>query len=291
MRTAWSRTLDMPVPLPHLLHSDRPTPAAASHATPPSASESAALPQDELKRVAAHRAVELVESGMVLGLGTGSTAAHALDRIGDLLRCGVLRDIVGIPTSEWAAVRAAAAGIPLSDLNAHPVVDLSIDGADEVDPALNLVKGRGGSLLREKMVEGASRRFVVIVDDSKLVPRLGASGLAVPVEVIPFGYALTLRRLHKLFHGVPGFNLKLRTASVNAKASTFEEDGFELGPFVTDNKNYIVDLFFEEGIHGDLNLISDEILRITGVVEHGMFLGLASSVIVARKDGVVVMDK
>ncbi|THU72314.1 hypothetical protein C4D60_Mb04t10800 [Musa balbisiana] len=291
MRAACSRTLDMAIPLPHLLHSDRPLPAAASHPMPPSASESAAPPQDELKRVAAHRAVELVESGMVLGLGTGSTAAHALDRIGDLLRCGVLRDIVGIPTSEWAAARAAAAGIPLSDLNAHPVVDLSIDGADEVDPALNLVKGRGGSLLREKMVEGASRRFVVIGDDSKLVPRLGASGLAVPVEVIPFGYALTLRRLHKLFHGVPGFNLKLRTASVNAKASTFEEDGFELEPFVTDNRNYIVDLFFEEGIHGDLNLISDEILRITGVVEHGMFLGLASSVIVARKDGVVMMDK
>ncbi|KAG6525441.1 hypothetical protein ZIOFF_015397 [Zingiber officinale] len=124
--------------------------------------------QDDLKRIAALCAVELVRSGMVLGLGTGSTAAHALDRIGDLLRGGDLRDIVGIPTSEWAA------GIPLTDLAAHPVVALSIDGADEVDPALNLVKGRGGSLLREKMVEGASRRFVVIVDDSKLVPRLEA---------------------------------------------------------------------------------------------------------------------
>ncbi|KAG6502878.1 hypothetical protein ZIOFF_035167 [Zingiber officinale] len=178
--------------------------------------------QDDLKRIAALRAVELVRSGMVLGLGTGSTAAHALDRIGDLLRGGDLRDIVGIPTFEWAA------GIPLTNLAAHPVVALPIDGADEVDPALNLVKGRGGSLLQEKMVEGASRRFVVIVDDSKLVPCLGGSGLAIPVE---------------------------------------------------------------DGIHGDLQAISDDLLRITGVVEHGMFLGLATSVIVARKDGVVLMDK
>ncbi|KAG6504460.1 hypothetical protein ZIOFF_036793 [Zingiber officinale] len=206
--------------------------------------------QDDLKRIAALRAVELVRSGMVLGLGTGSTAAHALDRIGDLLRGGDLGDIVGIPTSEWAAARAAAAGIPLTDLAAHPVVDLSIDGADEVDPALNLVKGRGGSLLREKMVEGASRRFVVIVDDSKLVPRLGGSGL--PRH--PRGES-------------------------------------EIEPFVTDNKNYIVDLFFEDGIHGDLQAISDDLLRITDVVEHGMFLGLATSVIIARKDGVVLMDK
>ncbi|KAG6524395.1 probable ribose-5-phosphate isomerase 1 [Zingiber officinale] len=247
--------------------------------------------QDDLKRIAALPAVELVRSGMVLGLGTGSTAAHALDRIGDLLRGGNLRDIVGIPTFEWATARAAAAGIPLTDLAAHPVVDLSIDGADEVDPALNLVKGRGGSLLREKMVEGASRRFVVIVDGSKLVPRLGGSGLAIPVEVIPFGWALTLRRLQNLFNGTPGFNLKLRTASINAKASAFTEKESEIEPFVMDNKNYIVDLFFEDGIHGDLQAISDDLLRITGVVEHRMFLGLATSVIVARKDGVVLMDK
>ncbi|CAL9755124.1 unnamed protein product [Musa acuminata subsp. burmannicoides] len=284
MPAACSRALDMALPSPHLLH-----PVVAVAPAPPS--RVTAPSQDELKRVAAHRAVEQVESGMVLGLGTGSTAAHALDRIGDLILRGELRDIVGIPTSEWAAARAASAGIPLTDLNAHPVIDLSIDGADEVDPALNLVKGRGGSLLREKMVEGASRRFVVIVDESKLVPRLGASGLAIPVEVIPFGWALTLRRLQSLFDGVPGFNLKLRTAATNAKASTFGENWSDLDPFVTDNKNYIVDLFFENGIHGDLNRISDEILRITGVVEHGMFLGLASSVIVARTEGVVVMNK
>ncbi|KAG6500702.1 probable ribose-5-phosphate isomerase 2 [Zingiber officinale] len=274
----------MAIRLRRFPHADLPLAAAAP---PPSASTPSS--QDELKRVAAHRAVELVQSGMVLGLGTGSTAAHAIDRVGDLLRCGALRGVVGVPTSEWAAARAAAAGIPLTDLNAHPAVDLSIDGADEVDPALNLVKGRGGSLLREKMVEAASRRFVVIVDESKLVPRLGASRLAVPVEVIPFGWALTLRRLQNLFDAVPGFNLKLRTASTDAKASAFAEKGAEFEPFVTDNKNYIVDLFFEDGIHGDLSRISDDILRITGVVEHGMFLGLTSSVIIARKDGATMV--
>ncbi|WOL13177.1 hypothetical protein Cni_G21946 [Canna indica] len=117
---------------------------------------------------------------------------------------------------------------PLPISTPTPVVDLSINGTNEVDQALNLVKGRGGSLLREKMVEGASRRFVVIVDESKIVSRLGANGLAIPVEVIPFGWVLTLRCLQSLFDGMPSFNIKLRTASTNAKASTFDENGVEL---------------------------------------------------------------
>ncbi|KAG0449389.1 hypothetical protein HPP92_027342 [Vanilla planifolia] len=240
-----------------------------------------AMAQDDLKRIAAHRAVDLVESGMVLGLGTGSTAVHALDRLGELIRRGVLRDIVGIPTSKKTEAHARSVGIPLTDLNANPVVDLSIDGADEVDPHLNLVKGRGGSLLREKMIEGASRRFVVIVDETKMVNRLGGSGLAVPVEVIPFGWNFTMGKLRRLFDHVEGFDLKLRT-----------EAGDEKAPSVTDNSNYVVDLFFENGIRGDLEEISDAILKIVGVVEHGMFLGLATSVIIARKDGgVTVMKK
>ncbi|XP_010923865.1 probable ribose-5-phosphate isomerase 2 [Elaeis guineensis] len=283
MRTVCSETLDMAVPFAHLLYSEKP-PILASLGSPPAVERPAAPAQDDLKRIAAHRAVELLESGMVVGLGTGSTAAHALDRIGELLRRGVLRDIVGIPTSKKTEAHAAAVGIPLSDLHAHPIVDISIDGADEVDPSLNLVKGRGGSLLREKMIEGASRRFVVIVDESKMVPCLGGSGLAVPVEVIPFCWGHTLGRLRSLFDGEPGFDAKLRRA-----AST--GDGGKGEPFVTDNRNYIVDLFFDNGIHGDLDLISDKILRITGVVEHGMFLGMASSVIIAGKDGVTVLDK
>ncbi|XP_008807605.2 probable ribose-5-phosphate isomerase 2 [Phoenix dactylifera] len=284
MHAVCSETLDMAIPCPHLLYSETP-PVLATLAPPPEVKPPAAPTQDDLKRIAAHRAVELLESGMVVGLGTGSTAAHALDRIGELLRRGVLRDIVGIPTSKKTEAHAAAVGIPLSDLHAHPIVDLSIDGADEVDPSLNLVKGRGGSLLREKMIEGASRRFVVIVDESKMVPRLGGSGLAVPVEVIPFCWGHTLGRLRILFDGEPGFDAKLR------RAASAAGDGGKDEPFVTDNGNYIVNLFFDNGIHGDLDLISDKILRITGVVEHGMFLGMASSVIIAGEDGVTVLEK
>ncbi|KAK8962381.1 putative ribose-5-phosphate isomerase [Platanthera guangdongensis] len=230
--------------------------------------------QDDLKRVAAYHAVDLVQSGMVLGLGTGSTAVHALDRIGDLIRRGTLRDIVGIPTSTKTEAHARSVGIPLSDLDVHPVVDLSIDGADEVDPHLNLIKGRGGSLLREKMIEGASKRFVVIVDETKMVNLLGGSGMAVPVEVIPFCSKYTMSNLRTLFSGIPGFHLRLRTTP-----------GDEMTPAVTDNLNHVIDLFFEDGITSDLDAISDAILKIVGVVEHGMFLGMATSVIVAGKDG------
>ncbi|KAK8627566.1 hypothetical protein V6N13_135175 [Hibiscus sabdariffa] len=157
------------------------------------------LTQDELKKMAAYKAVEYVESGMVLGLGTGSTAKHAVDRIGELLRQGKLTNIIGIPTSKQTQEQAISLGIPLSDLDSHPTVDLAIDGADEVDPHLNLVKGRGGSLLREKMVEGACKKFVCIVDESKLVKHLGGSGLALPVEVVPFCWKFTAGKLQNLF--------------------------------------------------------------------------------------------
>ncbi|CAN6242237.1 unnamed protein product [Urochloa humidicola] len=240
--------------------------------------------QDELKRVAAHRAVEFVEPGMTLGLGTGSTAAHALDRLGDLLRAGALPGVAGVPTSLKTELHASRAGIPLLPLGgaSGPArIHLSIDGADEVDPDLNLVKGRGGSLLREKMIEGAGERFVVIVDESKLVPRLGCTG-AIPVEVVPFGAPHTLALIRKVFDGLPGFSARLRT--VVAKA-----DDSEAAPFVTDNGNYIVEMFFEDGIRGDLRGISDSLLRITGVVEHGMFLGMATTVIVANRDGTVTL--
>ncbi|KAI0502538.1 hypothetical protein KFK09_017491 [Dendrobium nobile] len=265
-----SPSLDLVVPSPHCRLVEMPLTASAAPAPE--------LSQDELKRIAAYRAVDLVESGMVIGLGTGSTAAHALDRLGDLIRRGILRDIVGIPTSKKTEVHARAVGIPLSDLDSHPVVDLSIDGADEVDRHLNLVKGRGGSLLREKMIEGASKRFVVIVDETKMVNLLGGSGLAVPVEVIPFCCGFTMGKLRRLFDGVPGFDLRLRITS-----------GDEMTPSVTDNLNYVIDLFFEKGITGNLDEISDAILKIVGVVEHGMFLGMTTSVIVARKDGSVTV--
>ncbi|GAV90196.1 Rib_5-P_isom_A domain-containing protein, partial [Cephalotus follicularis] len=229
------------------------------------------LTQDDLKKIAAYKAVEFVESGMVLGLGTGSTARHAVDRIADLIHQGKLKDIIGIPTSKITHEQALSLGIPLSDLDTHPMVDLAIDGADEVDPRLNLVKGRGGSLLREKMIEGACKRFVVIVDDSKLVDYVGGSGLAMPVEVVPFCWNFTLRRLKGLFKD-SGCAAKLRRVG--------GDDAGE--PFVTDNGNYIVDLYFQRDI-GDLKVASDAMLRITGVVEHGMFIDMATTVIVAGK--------
>ncbi|KAA8529083.1 hypothetical protein F0562_033429 [Nyssa sinensis] len=209
-------------------------------------SPSRLLTQDELKKIAAYKAVEFVESGMVLGLGTGSTAKYAVDRIGELLRQGKLNNIIGIPTSKKTHEQAVSLGIPLSDLDSHPFLDLAIDGADEVDPYLNLVKGRGGSLLREKMVEGACKKFVVIVDESKLVKHVGASGLAIPVEIVPFCWKFTAQRLQALF---------------------------------------------EDADIGDLKAASDAILRLAGVVEHGMFLDMATTVIVAGELGITVKNK
>lgn len=235
------------------------------------------ITQEDLKRIAAYKAVEYVESGMVLGLGTGSTAKHAVDRIGDLLRQGKLTNIVGIPTSKKTHEQALSVGIPLSDLDSHPVIDLAIDGADEVDPHLNLVKGRGGSLLREKMIEGACKKFIVIVDETKLVKHLGATGLAVPVEIVPFCWDYTAQKLQNLF----------KDFGCVAKLRTFGEDD---EPFVTDNANYIVDLYFEKDM-GDLEDASRAILRMPSVVEHGMFLNMATSLIVAGKLGVEVISK
>ncbi|CAN6451964.1 unnamed protein product [Victoria cruziana] len=248
--------------------------------TPPSSSVVPAVPvltQDDLKRMAAYKAVEHVESGMVLGLGTGSTAAYAVERIGELLKQGKLENIVGVPTSKKTEKQARELGIPLSSLAVHPVLDLAIDGADEVDPQLNLVKGGGGSLLREKMIEGACRNFIVIVDETKMVENLGESGNAVPVEVVPFCWEYTAKRLQSLFQEA-GCEAKLRRCG----------DGDE--PFVTDNSNYILDLFFK-GLIGDVGTASDAMSRMTGVIEHGMFLDMATTVIVAGPHGVTVKNK
>ncbi|KAL2546049.1 putative ribose-5-phosphate isomerase 1 [Forsythia ovata] len=269
----------MAIAYPHFLVSE-------NHATveqptlmisPAAPCPSVTLTQDDLKKIAAYKAVEHVKSGMVVGLGTGSTAKHAVARIAELMRQGKLKDIIGIPTSKMTHEQAVSLGIPLSDLDSHPVVDLAIDGADEVDPGLNLVKGRGGSLLREKMVESASKKFIVIVDESKLVNYVGGSGLAMPVEVIPFCWNHSLKRLVTLFADA-GCAGELRKCAETGEA------------FVTDNGNYIIDLYFEKDI-GDLNEASDLILRLPGIVEHGMFLGLATSLIVAGVEGITVKTK
>ncbi|ESQ32300.1 hypothetical protein EUTSA_v10004764mg [Eutrema salsugineum] len=238
--------------------------------------QSVALSQDDLKKLAAEKAVESIKSGMVLGLGTGSTAAFAVDQIGKLLASGELSDIVGIPTSKRTEEQARALGIPLVALDTHPRIDLAIDGADEVDPNLDLVKGRGGALLREKMVEAVAEKFIVVADDTKLVDGLGGSGLAMPVEVVQFCWEFNLIRLQDLFKEFD-CQAKLR----------IDGDG---KPYVTDNSNYIVDLYFKQPLK-DGFAAAKEIEKFQGVVEHGLFLGMATSVIIAGKNGVEVMSK
>lgn len=235
----------------------------------------AQLSQDELKKQAAWKAVEYVKSGMVVGLGTGSTAAFAVDRIGELLKSGELKDIVGVPTSIRTFEQAQSLGIPLATLDEQPKLDVAIDGADEVDPNLDVVKGRGGALLREKMVEMASAKFVCIVDDSKLVEGLGGSKLAMPVEIVQFCHKYTLQRLQNLPE-VAGCEAKLRM------------DGDK--PYVTDNSNYIVDLYFETPIK-DAQAASSAILALEGVVDHGLFLDMVDVCIIAGSNGVEVKER
>lgn len=249
-----------------------PTPSIRAFSSP---SPSPVLTQDDLKKLAADKAVEYVRSGMVLGLGTGSTAAFVVSKLGELLSSGQLTDIVGVPTSKRTHEQATSLNIPLSTLDVHPHLDLAIDGADEVDQDLNLVKGRGGALLREKMVEAASDKFVVVVDDSKLVSGLGGSGLAMPVEVVQFCWKYNLIRLQELFKA-EGVEAKLRL------------DGGK--PYVTDNSNYIVDLYFKTPIK-DALAAGKEISALEGVVEHGLFLDMTTAVIIAGTDGVSVKSK
>ncbi len=222
------------------------------------------MPTADLKRRAGERAVDFVTSGMVLGLGHGSTAIFALRRIARLLQAGQLRGILGIPTSSQVEEDAHDLGIRLTTLNEHPQIDLTIDGADEVDDTLNLIKGGGGALLREKIVAQASRREIIVVDDSKLSPTLGTQW-PVPVEVTPFG-----RRSQELFLESLGARVTLRCS----------EDG---SPFTTDQGNLILDCDF-----GPLSAPGEVARRLNeraGIVEHGLFLGLASDVIIGTAEG------
>jgi ribose 5-phosphate isomerase A len=216
------------------------------------------------KQIAAERAVAYVTSGMVVGLGAGSTAILATRRIGQLLREGRLRDIVGFPCSRVIEAEAHALSIPIT-LDPPGAVDLTIDGADEVDPDLNLIKGGGGALLHEKIVAQASLREIIIVDESKLSPALGTHW-PLPVEVIPFGWHSQLRFLESL-----GSRLTVRQQS----------DGT---PFKTDQGNLILDCAF-----GPIRQPAALAVRLdarAGIVEHGLFIGLATEVIVAGADGV-----
>ena len=217
---------------------------------------------DELKKKAAHRAVEYVSSGMVVGLGTGSTVRFAVERIGEQLHNGQLKNILGIPSSIQTQQLAQRLAIPLTILDEHPIIDLSIDGADEVDPQLNLIKGGGGALLREKIIAQASRRNVIVVDQSKLSPQLG-SHRALPVEVVPFARKTEENYLNSL-----GASVTLRKTD-------------EGQPFQTDQNNLILDADF--GPIADLNALVKKLTERAGIVEHGLFLGIADEVIVAAE--------
>ena len=224
------------------------------------------------KEQAAAKALEFVRSGMVLGLGSGFTSKIFVDMLGEKLKNGELENIVGIPTSEATAEQAKSLGISLSTIDEHGVIDLAVDGADEVDPDLQLVKGWGRALLREKMVEIHAKELVIIVDDSKLVEKLGTRDF-IPVEVVQFGYGATIRWMNESLEG--------------CKAELWNEDG---EPVVTDNGNYLVKLFCDGGVE-DPYILADMLAIRPGVVEHGLFLDLATKVVVAGESGMRVLEK
>ena len=220
-------------------------------------------PSAEKKRRAAHEAVQQVRSGMVVGLGTGSTVFWALKRLAERLVSGGLKDVKGVPSSRSTAEKAIQMGIPLTELDVHPELDLTIDGADEVDPDLNLIKGGGGALLREKILAQASRRNVIIVDESKLSPQLG-KGHFLPVEVTAFACR----------------SIEVYLISQGAKVYKRQNKVGEL--FLTDQDNLILDI--DVGPIVDPFGLAKKLESRAGIVAHGLFLNLADEIIVGNEN-------
>ena len=224
-----------------------------------------------LKEKAAEKALTFVESGMTLGLGTGSTTAYFVDMLGKKFSSGELSDIRGVPTSKETEVRARKWGIPITTLSENPRLDLAVDGADEVDPALNLIKGLGRALLREKIVEIHAEQFIVIVDASKMVARLGTRD-ALPIEILPFEAEAHIRWLDTL----------------GCRAKLWLED--DSSPAITDNGNYLVKCWFQEGIP-DAYALNRALSNRPGIIESGLFLNMATKVIVAEDKNIRVLEK
>eukprot|EP00602_Paraphysomonas_sp_CaronLab_P000035 CAMPEP_0185025570 /NCGR_PEP_ID=MMETSP1103-20130426/8473_1 /TAXON_ID=36769 /ORGANISM="Paraphysomonas bandaiensis, Strain Caron Lab Isolate" /LENGTH=264 /DNA_ID=CAMNT_0027558791 /DNA_START=104 /DNA_END=895 /DNA_ORIENTATION=+ len=231
---------------------------------------------EKAKQIVGYKSVDdYVKSGMIVGLGTGSTAKYAVERLGQKLKSGELKNIIAIPTSEATKTQALSLGIPLATLNDHSVLDVTIDGADQIDKNFNMIKGGGGALLREKMVEVASKTFIVIADDSKLVRELGP-GFPLPVEITPFCYEHTIRTVAGL-PSLKGCRPVLRRGNV----SNNKQDGNDIA--ITDNGNYIVDLHFDKKMSiKDALAANIELNNTVGVVEHGLFIQMASTVLVAH---------
>ncbi|RLF47475.1 MAG: ribose 5-phosphate isomerase A [Thermoplasmata archaeon] len=216
---------------------------------------------EELKRKAAYEAVKEIRDGMIVGLGTGSTTKYAILKLGEMVKNGL--DIVGIATSLESERIAREAGIKVADINDYESIDVTIDGADQVDNNLNLIKGGGGALLREKIVASCSKREIIVVDESKIV---SSFSFPLPVEVVKFGWKRTAEKLAKL-----NFKPHIRHG------------------FVTDNGNYILDCEYDK--LENVEEMEAEINNLPGVVENGLFIGLTSEVIVGKKDGIEIMRK
>jgi ribose 5-phosphate isomerase A len=227
---------------------------------------------DLAKFNAAQAALDYIKDGMIVGLGTGSTSAHFVRALGERVRQGLR--VKGVPTSEATRNLAEQVGVPLIEISQVTAIDVDVDGADEVDPAFRLVKGGGGALLREKIVAAASRRMVVIADESKWVETLGAFPL--PVEVTRFGFALTQERVAEALRktGCAGDEVVLR---VSGKANE---------PVITDGGNYILDAHVQRIANAEA--LAAELQAIAGVVEHGLFIGLAQTVILGKAKGAEV---
>lgn len=229
-----------------------------------------------LKQQAADQAFSYVENGMVIGLGSGSTTTYFIEMLGEKLKDGYLHDVVGVPTSAETTRLAQALDIPLvslSELNPDmplPVLDLAVDGADEIDPQLNLIKGLGRALLREKIVESHAKQFIIVADESKLVPNLGQGPL--PVEIVPFEAEAHVRWLN----------------SRDCRAELWlEQDGT---PVVTDNGNYLVRCWFPDGI-ADPQSLARSLADHPGIVDHGLFLDMADLAIIAGRDGIQLKER
>jgi ribose 5-phosphate isomerase A len=223
--------------------------------------------RDAEKRAAARAAVELVQPGTVVGLGSGSTATFAIHFLAERIRDGL--KIVGVPTSQASMRVAQQLGIPLTTLEQNPSIDIDIDGADEIDPQLNLIKGGGGALLREKVIASAAKRFIVVAESVKLVPHLGKFPL--PVEVIPFAEALVRKRIEAL-----GAQVSLRQYAYG-------------NPYVTDEGHHILDCNFGE--IADPAALNASLHEIPGVVEHGLFIGMAETAFVGKDGGLVQVKR
>jgi ribose 5-phosphate isomerase A len=226
------------------------------------------LEREELKKLAAEKAVDEIKDGMIVGLGTGSTMKYTLKKLGELVRKGL--KIQGIATSINTKRIAQEEGIPLTTIDVNPIIDITIDGADEVDGSLNLIKGGGGALTREKIIAFCSKKVVIIIDDSKIVKALGID-FPLPVEVVKFGWTSTKKALESFGCEV------VRREIIQGE------------PYITDNGNYILDCDFEYITEPEQ--LEKQINNIPGVVENGLFINLAHQVIVGGKQGIITLDK